>query len=465
MHYDRMRRRGTTTNPIRNSPICSIDDCTRLFYGRGWCQLHWSRWRRHGDPMYQRKKRTDKEIATDIQAHIDQGMNAHGACRAVGVYGAWAYNHSDLIVARWGVPRCDPTENDLQALDGHLLGDGCLKILGQRAGGFSIVSRFQQYINWVNQTMLPEFWLVTRPHISNANDDSMQTSFCWVNETRKLPFLREQFLRWYHPRSAATPTGQGIKNEKRPPRDLALTPIVVLRWYMDDGSLNQRGNFISLSTHSFRQEDVEFLAHLLRQQGIKAQAEATTQYERTLNGRYYPRAIRHIVTIRGRENTRTFLDYIGPCPVKCFAYKWDWRPRLVNPVIATKQMIHEYVNLQWSLDRIAKKHFGARCNTGGERRISRALRTAGVSIRSNHSDRQIGRPTKGGLCPNGHCYPTKKRRPTLTGRRRCKKCFLENRTRCSQRRRERRANDAEYRDRERERSRQAYLKRRTAKHV
>jgi hypothetical protein len=30
---------------------CSIDDCGNPVRARGWCDKHWSRWRKHGDPM------------------------------------------------------------------------------------------------------------------------------------------------------------------------------------------------------------------------------------------------------------------------------------------------------------------------------------------------------------------------------------------------------------------------------
>lgn len=31
--------------------ICKIEDCSRFCFGRGWCQLHYDRWRSHGNPM------------------------------------------------------------------------------------------------------------------------------------------------------------------------------------------------------------------------------------------------------------------------------------------------------------------------------------------------------------------------------------------------------------------------------
>jgi hypothetical protein len=31
---------------------CTIEGCERKRVGRGWCDLHWSRWRKHGDPLF-----------------------------------------------------------------------------------------------------------------------------------------------------------------------------------------------------------------------------------------------------------------------------------------------------------------------------------------------------------------------------------------------------------------------------
>jgi hypothetical protein len=30
---------------------CSINGCEKPFVARGWCSLHWKRWRKHGDPL------------------------------------------------------------------------------------------------------------------------------------------------------------------------------------------------------------------------------------------------------------------------------------------------------------------------------------------------------------------------------------------------------------------------------
>lgn len=30
---------------------CSIEGCDKSHYAHGWCNMHWQRWRRHGDPL------------------------------------------------------------------------------------------------------------------------------------------------------------------------------------------------------------------------------------------------------------------------------------------------------------------------------------------------------------------------------------------------------------------------------
>ncbi len=35
------------------SEVCSIVGCTKSVMGRGWCVQHYSRWHRHGDPLYE----------------------------------------------------------------------------------------------------------------------------------------------------------------------------------------------------------------------------------------------------------------------------------------------------------------------------------------------------------------------------------------------------------------------------
>lgn len=56
MHYERFRKHGdplVTLTPQRGHgrPVCSIEGCGKPSVGRGWCVMHWTRWSKHGDPL------------------------------------------------------------------------------------------------------------------------------------------------------------------------------------------------------------------------------------------------------------------------------------------------------------------------------------------------------------------------------------------------------------------------------
>lgn len=62
-HYDRWYRKGDPGGPFppkRDGPdACKVDGCDRLLippYARGMCSLHYQRWRKHGDPLWEHKR-------------------------------------------------------------------------------------------------------------------------------------------------------------------------------------------------------------------------------------------------------------------------------------------------------------------------------------------------------------------------------------------------------------------------
>lgn len=56
-HYNRFRKYG---DPLKGSPIetrpkrsgCDVEGCQKKHFGRGWCQMHYERWRTHGSVHY-----------------------------------------------------------------------------------------------------------------------------------------------------------------------------------------------------------------------------------------------------------------------------------------------------------------------------------------------------------------------------------------------------------------------------
>jgi HNH endonuclease len=49
MHYGRWRNHGTVDDPLpRPERECSVDGCGKSVHGRGWCGTHYARWLQHG---------------------------------------------------------------------------------------------------------------------------------------------------------------------------------------------------------------------------------------------------------------------------------------------------------------------------------------------------------------------------------------------------------------------------------
>jgi hypothetical protein len=45
------------------SPVCSIEGCVGVPVIRGWCRLHYQRWRKHGTPLLERRTLADRMAA------------------------------------------------------------------------------------------------------------------------------------------------------------------------------------------------------------------------------------------------------------------------------------------------------------------------------------------------------------------------------------------------------------------
>lgn len=59
--------------------LCSIEGCNRVHYGRGWCSMHYKRWKAHGDPLISLSNR-DHPPTCSIEG-CDEPYASSGLCR------------------------------------------------------------------------------------------------------------------------------------------------------------------------------------------------------------------------------------------------------------------------------------------------------------------------------------------------------------------------------------------------
>jgi len=59
---------------------CSVDDCDKPAKTRGWCAMHYTRWRRHGNLFVKRKPTNPRPRNTCSVAGCDKYVSARGWC-------------------------------------------------------------------------------------------------------------------------------------------------------------------------------------------------------------------------------------------------------------------------------------------------------------------------------------------------------------------------------------------------
>lgn len=194
-----------------------------------------------------------------------------------------------------------------EILDGELLGDGSLIKPNRGDAYFTYTTSRRGYLEWL-LGLLASFNLEpTGKGIYKAVGGwSPRPSYQYVS--KRYPELTDSYWRWY-------PNGK-----KRVPKDLVLTPITCLHWYLGDGSLKNPlpTPYITLSTQAFTKEEVEFLVSMLNE--IVGEARIGK----------HPSGP---VIIMGSKAARKFLEYIGPCPEPIqHIYGYKWRSEIESAV-------------------------------------------------------------------------------------------------------------------------------------
>lgn len=56
----------------RMGSTCTIDGCAKTATARGWCPMHWARWRRNGDPLVSRSPHRGTPTEERFWAKVDR---------------------------------------------------------------------------------------------------------------------------------------------------------------------------------------------------------------------------------------------------------------------------------------------------------------------------------------------------------------------------------------------------------
>jgi len=78
---------------------CSIEGCENKHYSRGWCPMHYQRWRRHEDPLMV-KPRTPQHVTK----HGTMNEYQNFGCRCELCRSAWAKYYAERV--RGVCPKC-----------------------------------------------------------------------------------------------------------------------------------------------------------------------------------------------------------------------------------------------------------------------------------------------------------------------------------------------------------------------
>lgn len=187
-------------------------------------------------------------------------------------------------------------------IEGILIGDGTISCNeNTKVGRLSIGGCHEEFIRYCHRLLSPY-----RPSYPkyNKGDGRKGGKGIWSTTTKFHPDFYKIYKKWYVPK-------------KDVPRDIQLTDLMVLLWYLGDGSLSARGDGNSLSlyfsTNSFSKESIEEnLVSGLKQTGIE-----TSRI--TKDNRLFIKT----------NSIVPLLTYMGgKSPVKCYSYKFDvdqWR--------------------------------------------------------------------------------------------------------------------------------------------
>lgn len=182
-------------------------------------------------------------------------------------------------------------------IDGLLLGDASIpkRRDGIKPWALTQACKYKEYLEYIHKKF-KEMGIISSPILSRWIKDERCKNKGYNQhflQTRRYKTFESFRNRWYP------------KDNKVIPRDLRISPDLLLQFYLGDGNFYRE---IKLCTDSFNKKDNLFLKNLIEK-------ELNIQIRLIGINNKFELAIR-------KSYTQKFLDYIGKSPVKCYKYKW-----------------------------------------------------------------------------------------------------------------------------------------------
>ena len=184
--------------------------------------------------------------------------------------------------------------NQTDALNGWLLGDGCLVKTDTPQSFFSLSTIHLEYAEYVVSLLSPSI----KCSIAIDRRPKYKSGKSYLVSTKRSTTLSTMRALWYP------------KQKKIVPKSLELSPITIANWIMDDGTIDRSHNTVHIYTCSFGLEDIGFLIRLLKE------IVGNENHISICNKNTYP------FIYLSKKSSNSLFDYIGSCPVSCFDYKW-----------------------------------------------------------------------------------------------------------------------------------------------
>lgn len=178
-------------------------------------------------------------------------------------------------------------------VDGLLLGDASVpkRKDGIKPRNFTQACKYKEYIEYI-KNRLSRYGVLCSPILSRwikderCKNKGYNQHFLQTRRYKTFELFRERFY---------------PKDTKIIPRDLIITPDLLLQLYLCDGNFYRE---IRFCLDAFDMESINRLKEFIEE-------EIDIKLRNTSTGLFIK-----------KSDTEKFLNYIGSCPIKCYEYKW-----------------------------------------------------------------------------------------------------------------------------------------------